>query len=382
MIRILFVHHGRGLGGSPVSLASMIAEFAKFGIHSEILCLRDSQAVGYFINKGIRVHLSKHPYYTYIHIPIAHSDANPVFISKRPFKYAYQVASFTLSSLIAFCALAKYRNNYDILYLNSISLVDFLPASRLLFDRVLIQCREPLSFGFFGLRKSLIQRYIRKFASAVVCCSSNYADRIDVERKLTVRDFSDSPSVCPHHIATLSITALYVGGTSELKGFNKLLSLLPSLHKTITINVLGCLDTSRVVSIFYEGKYISIKVSELPSVYPQLNLIGSVEDTSDYLNNCRILLNLFERPHFSRPIIEAYSYGRVVLATRVHGIEELVEHGKTGFVFDDVSELGTTLNSLIYDNDSLVRMSNHARKCWEQNYSPKNMELLIKTLRS
>ena len=53
--KILYIHHGKGLGGAPLSLLYLIQALDKTKYHPVVLFLYDSEVVDLFKSKGIEV---------------------------------------------------------------------------------------------------------------------------------------------------------------------------------------------------------------------------------------------------------------------------------------------------------------------------------------
>ena len=379
--KVLFVHHGRGLGGSPTSLRLLVNELRNNSIDTEILCLSKSEAIPYFLDENIKVYSGLSWYYENIHIPIAHSDANPISIF-NPLKLTYQICSFLASGLIfAPLLMRHFSGKYDVIYLNSISLIDFLLISKFFAPKVYIHCREPLSRGAFGLRKWLLTFTMSNFANKVLCSSDNYFERLNLKNKILLRNFTPKPSFdCPS-IDKCAPSVCFMGGTSDLKGFSMLLKLLPLISPDIQINVLGYINFVRVVKVrLPSGNEILSSVSDLPNYFPNLQFIGPISDPIKYIASSRLLLNLFTRPHFSRPIIEAFSCRRIVIANNIDGIHEQISHNHDGYILNVPDHIAQHINSLVFDTRILTKMGNVAFESWALKYSPLNIQVLLDSI--
>ena len=52
--KILFIHHGVGIGGAPISLLNLIRELDKEKFDVKIICLKDGDHVKLFQSEGIK----------------------------------------------------------------------------------------------------------------------------------------------------------------------------------------------------------------------------------------------------------------------------------------------------------------------------------------
>ena len=71
-------------------------------------------------------------------------------------------------------------------------------------------------------------------------------------------------------------------------------------------------------------------------------------------------------------VLEAFAHGRAVVATRIGGVPELIEDGRTGALFErgDDSELGARLVGLLADPDRITMMGRCAEGSWAENFTP------------
>ena len=82
---------------------------------------------------------------------------------------------------------------------------------------------------------------------------------------------------------------------------------------------------------------------------------------------------------FGRTIIEAFSVGTPVIASRLGAMAENVEHGSTGMLFDagDAEQLCAVVERMFEQTD-LTKMRNRAWEEYEEKYTPeRNYHLLI-----
>jgi glycosyltransferase involved in cell wall biosynthesis len=87
---------------------------------------------------------------------------------------------------------------------------------------------------------------------------------------------------------------------------------------------------------------------------------------------------------FGRVVIEAYSSGTPVIASRIGALEELIVDGKTGLLFapGDASALAGAVRSLLADVPVARRMRARARELFEQKYGPEENYRLLSAILS
>ncbi len=78
---------------------------------------------------------------------------------------------------------------------------------------------------------------------------------------------------------------------------------------------------------------------------------------------------------FGMGILETMSYGRLVLATRVGGIPEFMQHGKTGFLFKkgDIDAFAGKILELANDSETTVKLGNNAGERAQNSFSGKEI---------
>ena len=75
---------------------------------------------------------------------------------------------------------------------------------------------------------------------------------------------------------------------------------------------------------------------------------------------------------FGRVVVEAYSRGLPVIASRIGSLAELVNDGRTGLLFrtGDASDLAQVMDWAQSNRDLMAEMGRNARACYESLYTP------------
>ena len=75
---------------------------------------------------------------------------------------------------------------------------------------------------------------------------------------------------------------------------------------------------------------------------------------------------------FGRTIIEAYATGTPVIASRLGAMQEIVDDGHTGLLFDpgNVDDLTDKINKMLIKIDGHIEFGRNAREQFELKYSP------------
>jgi len=118
------------------------------------------------------------------------------------------------------------------------------------------------------------------------------------------------------------------------------------------------------------GKYQSQK--ELPV---NVELLGHLnrDDLNEFYQQCRfVVVPSLWYEGFPGVIIEAMRYSKPVIASRIGGLPEIVEHEKTGLLFepDNEKELSALVTRLWDDNDATQQLGKAGVKKVSSEYSP------------
>jgi glycosyltransferase involved in cell wall biosynthesis len=127
---------------------------------------------------------------------------------------------------------------------------------------------------------------------------------------------------------------------------------------------------------------------ELESLCQELNLnnhvcfAGFQSDVGPYLQimDNFVLASLNEG--MGRSILEAMACGKPIIATRVGGIPELIEHNQTGLLVEsnDVEALSAAMESILKSKEDAQRLGENAKKKAGHRYSLESMVQTIENL--
>ncbi|MGL1044546.1 glycosyltransferase family 4 protein [Vibrio vulnificus] len=316
MKKVLFIHHSTGIGGASISLINLINGLDKKNYQSHVVLLKESDFCELLDLNGISYSISNCFFYKYLYVPFIHIVPSWFSIS-NPIKAIYFIFSYLMSSTIFSTRLLK-TYEFDILHLNSLTLVDFLHKSAR-YNSV-IHVREPIANGYFGLRKKIFEYKLNSYADKVIAISKDNLDRINLIQDKGEVVYNWTSVIDKPSNFKVKYNVLYIGGGSIFKGFDFLLRTLPIIRSDIKIVCAG----------YYEEKQI-----ELLSQFSNVEVVGLVNNVSEYMKNTDFLLNLFVEDHFARPIIEAYANGTTVIATPLNGTVEIVENNIDGYIIND-----------------------------------------------
>lgn len=235
-----------------------------------------------------------------------------------------------------------------------------------------------------------IETYVMKSADLVVTINRNLEDNIknrDVKNTAIVTNAVNTSIINPEPIKSVEtehISFGYVGSVSPIEGLD------------IMANVWKMLEAKGYKNTFHvygAGTFLN----ELMNLVKSLNLnhfhihgqvrpseIKEVFKTIDVIVNPRIKSKISDTVTPLKPL-EAMAYKKLVLASDVGGMKELIEHNKTGLLFksDDENELFKNVINII-ENGIPVHIVTQAneyvttKKSWVNNAKVYNE--LYKTL--
>ncbi|MBU4387304.1 glycosyltransferase family 4 protein [Candidatus Dependentiae bacterium] len=345
MKKILYIHHGKGLGGAPLSLLYLIKNLDKTKYEPVVLFLHDSQAVNMFKEHGINV--------------VGVVGLND-FSHTKIYWYKWYHAKYFLRSLLDsfktyFFVADKWLKQVkpDIVHLNTSTLFIWGKVAKKLNIPVITHIREPLSEGYLGIRRAFIKNRVSKYSDFIAPISQNDAlpwknnpktrivyNAVDItkfDKNLNLQDFFKK-----YNLNNFDPKILFLGGLSQEKGTLTVFKIFEQILKLIP-------DAKLIVAGYFEpnfnGNYFKKIISTnqryakqvlkiLERVKDSVIFTGSIDSPENLLAMCDVLLNPFTVGHFSRPIIEAGFMEKPVLASKLAPLDELVIHGTTGYLID------------------------------------------------
>ena len=334
--KILYIHHGQGIGGAPLSLLYLIQALDTTLYEPVVLFLHHSDAMELYRSCGITI-LG----------PVGRSD----FAHTSIWWYRwYHAQHFLKAVLDSFALLNGEAESWllkikpDIVHLNTSSLVVWGYVASKLGISVVWHIREPLAHGYFGLRRLIIKNIIAEQADAILPICKNDAKPWKNNKKTTVVYNAVpatlfSPQERKKHSAP---TILFLGGLSREKGtlllfevFEKLLHKLPQAKLVVagSFNLeerqmrMGVLKSLFPTAWFYQ------RVKEqLNKIEHAVTFVGISSRVPELMAQADCLVFPATVGHFARPIIEAGFMAKPVVASALAPMDELVIDGVTGYL--------------------------------------------------
>ncbi len=315
----------------------------------------------YFREQGIESYYVKSSFYSkyykyYQHFITGYSKWY------QPHIYVKEFISWQLNACY-FAPKELKRFDVDVVYLNSSVLSDWALAAKKENLKVVMHLRETFTSGYFGIRKSLIKKSIINNTDYLISISKYNAEKLGIDKNYkVVYNYADKrfflferKKTSPVHS---QIKILYVGGYSYIKGFITIVNSIKYINnKNYQILFAGYYPEGKVAnSIKRKIKYLFSPYKEmkkaltiLKKTNKNITIVGLQDNIFELYNNVDILISPFSKPHFSRPIVEAFALGKIVISSDVDGIEEVVKNGVNGFLFkkDNPQDLAMVIEKVI-----------------------------------
>ncbi len=337
--KVLFIHHGWGIGGAPISLLKLAVGLEEKGYQIKVLFLKQSDVVALFQEKGIEHQVLGGWFYTKLYKYWQHNETKRLKFTK-PHVVIRVFLSWVLNAFY-FAPRVLAREKPDILHLNSVVLSDWCVANKPKGTKLVVHVRETLSKGWFGIRSGFIKATMKSNANKILAISKDVATRINIPELVEVvyNPFVIWPRAkLP---ATKQKKVVYLGGASAIKGFNELMRALPNIDKEVEIELLG----------YYPNNFAAPQEN--------VNVVGVVsqEEVAAHLSKACLLIVPTVKPHFARPVIESYAVGTAVLAFDIEGMDEIIQQNVTGFLVPpNADSLASGINQAVRDMPRLLEM--------------------------
>lgn len=376
MKNILYVHHGRGIGGAPLSLLYLIRGLDRSRFIPTVLCIHESEAAELFRREGIETIVDERM-----------SDFSHTNVLWYPW---WQLPKILLRLLqfprTYFRARALLRDRpVDIIHLNTSTLTAFGMAGRAAGKRVVWHIREPLQKGYTGFRRMLIRRVIHRSADLILPICRYDGEQLIASPSIRVVynfiDFAQFDATIDGGrvrqqlgIAADTPVALMLGGVNPIKGTKEYIAAAVDVlrtHPEAVFLVAGPMPEGSFRNRLnglraYNGAVMKRAKEASPD---RIRFLGVRTDIPELLAASDVLCFPSTVPHFARPVIEASAMGLSVIASDLGGPQELVRNGETGYLVPsrNSSAIAEKLRTL-FDDASLRKRLGAAGIAYAQEH--------------
>lgn len=361
---ILFIHHEAGWGGAPINMYNIIRNLDKSIFITKVLLIRDSEIKEILTDNGIKCEVTKSSFYRKYYRFFTYSEAG--YTSALQLVKFIKLSLYWLLSRFYFAKKELEQHEFDIVHLNSSVLTDWLaPASK--FGKVIYHVQEPFRKGKFDLMHFFFKSQISKYSNKIIAISEDNAKRIGLPAKTEiVYNFSEVPENEIIDSSYSSKKVLYLGGTSSIKGYFTIVDSLKDLDSDIKVifcgNYTTIYKTKNRIKLWIKRKrrsnmQITEYVKKMRSSENAIE-VGFIKNVDKYFDDCCCLISPFSKPHFSRPVIEAFAHGKPAIGSDVEGMDEIIDHNVNGLIVerDNPKKLAEAINLLCNNPELCLKM--------------------------
>lgn len=264
----------------------------------------------------------------------------------------------------------------DLVYINTAVVADYLLVARLDSKKVVAHIHEIPT----GLARRVLAQLVRSSHAALLfnsrATSSAFPSAPDRFRTV-VHNGVPGPAQAepPRFAAGDRLRVLMLGRINDWKGQDLLVEALhlipPDVRTNMDVRVVGDAFGDQPHRVDLEAQIVRLGLAD------QIALEGFVADPTPHLVWADVVVVPSRKPEpFGLVAIEAMAHARPVLAAAHGGLMEIVEHGRTGLLFEpnNVKALSTALMSLVSDPLRCAEMGAAGRKTFEARFTDKAFE--------
>ena len=264
-----------------------------------------------------------------------------------------------------FCRLRKVACNYDVLHIHCCSGWGFLPAvvgitvGRWLKKRLVLTYHGGGGERFFDKHTCLVKHFLTR-TDANIVLSGFLAKAFDKHQlpytiipniiELDESHYRERTSIQPNFICVRAHEPLY-NIPCILRAFQKVLTELPEA----TLTLVG--DGSQHEALITMVKEMGLK---------NVSFTGRVDNSEiyQYLDQADILLSAPKVDNMPVSVLEAMNAGLLVISSKVGGVPYMIEHNKTGYLFqsDDSNALARLMIQAVQQSSENRTIIRHAHQ--------------------
>lgn len=388
--KILYIHHGKGLGGAPLSLLLLINALDKEKYHPVVLFLHDSQVLDLYKQSNIEI-VGIVNRYDFSHTKVW-------WFRWYHFPYFLRAAWDTIQTEYSVADYWLDKIKPDLVHLNTSSLIAWGKVACKKNIPVIWHVREPLADGYFGLRKWIVKKYVAKYSSKILpICNHDALPWRDNAKTHVVYNAVDPKKfdfnmVCElnNPVLDLSPKILFLGGLSQEKGtlvifkaFEKVRQQLPEAK----LIVASYFDLDLNQASYFKKLFPAYKFKvEVDNIFQKIKesvvLLGPIQNIPQAMADSDLTVFPATVGHFARPIIEAGFMKKPVIASALAPLEELVVNNKTGYLIDpnDINAWAEKLLLLLTNKDLNKKMGEAGYSFCTRHFTIHNQIKIIESI--
>ena len=369
--KVLYISRTSILGGAEISLLALIKKLDK-DIFYPIIVLPDRNGLFYDELKklSVRILIVKMAFIrnTFNVFLMAWFLINIIFINFYFFIYLIRnnikiIVCNSFQDLVFVSVPAKILRKKIIVYIKNILDKKWKKNIRAKFcklfaDKVIaISKKNSLDFTLYSSKKNLVQVIYDGIDAKEF--RANYDNKMNVFSKYLNKDDN-------------TFKIINIGNLSELKSQHLLLeALLVDVLKNINIRVFLIGDVHFKKDIKYKERLLNfINANKLNN---KVFLLGFRKNIKDFISYSDLLVHCPTiEEGLGLVILEAFSFGKIVIGTNIGGIPEMISNGKNGFLCDvNKDDLAEKILYVYTNRNKLKFIKRNALKTVEEKFSLK-----------
>jgi len=362
-INILFIHHAIGWGGAPNSMIHLILGLNKSRYKVQVLLLKNSIVSQKLDEYHIEYKIASSFFYRYIYKYTSLSKNQSRNVVDYFNIIRCRICWYLSNNFFAMRELQKF--NADIIHLNSSVLTDWLKPCHAI-AKTIMHIRETVYINPDKRWDKYLKKTINKYADQIVAISKDSAESLDLlDKTIIIYNYSYITEMDELPISRYySKKVLYLGGTNLIKGFEIMVKSLDYITEDVVILFGGYMNTGKhnkhkilrkILNIFTNNynndRYIIEHLLKQLQFYNNVEIIDMQHNIIPFLDEIVCLVSPFKIPHFSRPVIEAFARRKSAIATRIRGMDEIIDDEINGILVtpDDPQDLANAINKLVHN---------------------------------
>ncbi len=360
--KILYIHHDNGNSGASRSLSFLLDKLDTEKYEGKLNCIFNGPVLDLFKNKPVKLIIKRGIF------PFHGSTVTGMKL--KLFLNNFVRIPQTLFS--AYSLIKKHKP--DLIHLNSSSLFMVAFVSKLMNKNIKVIChlREPL------LKYSLSAKIIRQmnylFADHFIAIDNftgaSMKTKSNIDVVYNAVNFNEyNPGIKSNIIREElglkedAVLFLYLARIAKCNGALELLKVANKLTKNYPqFHFILCGLKDNPVDSY------SKKVLAQAKDNSNIHLMKFRTDIPSLIAGADILMVPFTQPHFARSIVEASAMGKPTIGANVGGVNELLITNKTGFLYDNETELYDFCVKLGNDKNLQTVMGNSALEFAKTNF--------------
>ncbi|HYH82244.1 MAG TPA: glycosyltransferase family 4 protein [Longimicrobium sp.] len=349
--RILYMVHSGGFGGALLSLRYLLEQIDKTRYEPVVACVHPiPEVMDVFRRLGLEtIHapgITTFSHTTLEWYPLTHPLGGVTTVR--------ELAAFRRSARATERLVREVKP--DLVHLNSLVFGAAAAGAKAAGAPVVWHIRENAAPGHLGVRRGLQARWLKRWGDRVIFISNDDRRALGGEEYgIVIHNFVDhgrfdraidgAPVREELGLPAGAKVALFFGGMNTIKGAHVFLQAVrlaketvPGLHAVIagavtpTSSSLVARTARAVLPLLGGGTERQRFMKLYGGMEDFVHLLPFRHDPERLLAAADVAVIPFIDPHFARPAIEAAAMGTPVVASDVGGVNELVEHERTGLL--------------------------------------------------